>query len=267
MPTKTAVLDIARSQLGYNGTGSSGEPYSKYGDWYGINPGHWCAMFLSWCDDQAGGGSFPKFAYCPNIESWARNNGRWIDKYGDPQVGDICVMDFGLGRASHVGFVEAVYADRVVTLEGNTTDYGQGRTGNSMRRKEHSRSSANVLGYVRPNYSTTPVPPPATKPSGPGTSSTPYPFQLGHRVGYAKAGTKLKGYVRLADGTDSAGQKANIIRLQKALARRGYPLTGTGFFGPETEKAVKAFQKSTKGKVSVSGVVGPRTWKLIGVTK
>ncbi|RIJ76627.1 CHAP domain-containing protein [Nakamurella silvestris] len=266
MATKTAVLDVARSQVGYNGTGTENNPLSKYGDWYGINPGQWCAMFLSWCDDQAGGGSFPKFAYCPNIESWGQNNGRWIDKDGDPQVGDIVVMDYGLGRASHVGFLEAVYDTYIVTLEGNTTDAGQGRTGNSMRRKQHNRNGREIRGYVRPNYSATPPPPAPTPKPGIGMSKTRRAYQLPKGQGYAKAGVKVKGYSRLVDGTGSEGQKANVIRLQKALARKGYPLTGTGFYGPATAAAVLDFQRKTKGKVSPSGAVGPKTWELIGVT-
>ncbi|GAB1512275.1 hypothetical protein [Actinophytocola sp. KF-1] len=54
MTTAKKVIDIAKGQIGYNGTGSSDNPSSKFGKFYGIDPGHWCAMFVSWCFHQAG---------------------------------------------------------------------------------------------------------------------------------------------------------------------------------------------------------------------
>jgi hypothetical protein len=55
-------------------------------------------------------------------------------------------------------------------------------------------------------------------------------------------------------GVLKVGSKgATVIYLQTALA-----LEADGVFGPNTDKAVKAFQ--TKNKLTADGVVGPATW-------
>ena len=45
------LVSVAESQIGYK-TLSNGT--TKYGTWYGIPKGAWCAMFVSWCANQAG---------------------------------------------------------------------------------------------------------------------------------------------------------------------------------------------------------------------
>jgi murein DD-endopeptidase MepM/ murein hydrolase activator NlpD len=55
-------------------------------------------------------------------------------------------------------------------------------------------------------------------------------------------------------GVLKVGSKgASVIYLQTALA-----IEADGVFGPDTDKAVKAFQ--TKNKLTADGVVGPATW-------
>lgn len=48
----TNVVDIAKSQVGYTEIGKKND--NMYGKWYGLNFNPWCAMFVSWCFDQAG---------------------------------------------------------------------------------------------------------------------------------------------------------------------------------------------------------------------
>ncbi len=154
-----ATLKAARSQLGYTGTGTEDAPLSKYGAWYGINPGQWCAMYVSWVLATAG---LPQhietakgFAYCPSGVNFFTARGAYTAKAWDhtPAPGDLAFYDFGLGRASHVGLVEAYTGGGIQTLEGNTTDASIGRTGNCCRRKWHPGDAGYILGYARPDYS------------------------------------------------------------------------------------------------------------------
>lgn len=52
-------------------------------------------------------------------------------------------------------------------------------------------------------------------------------------------------------------QGSDVIALQKKLAGLGFPLKGTGYFGPATDTAVESFQK--RAGLTADGVVGPRT--------
>ncbi|BBH69516.1 hypothetical protein ACTI_62010 [Actinoplanes sp. OR16] len=52
-----------------------------------------------------------------------------------------------------------------------------------------------------------------------------------------------------------------VITLQYLLRARGQTITVDGIFGPKTDAAVRAFQKSRK--LTVDGVVGPNTWSAL----
>ena len=60
------------------------------------------------------------------------------------------------------------------------------------------------------------------------------------------------------------GADGNAVKgLQKALVAAGQACAVDGDFGPGTERAVKAFQ-AARG-LTADGVVGPATWKALGV--
>ena len=66
-----------------------------------------------------------------------------------------------------------------------------------------------------------------------------------------------------SDPTLQEGSKGVAVRgLQRMLLNRGFDVREIdGHFGPNTEKAVKAYQ-SDKG-LDVDGIVGPKTWDAL----
>ncbi len=57
----------------------------------------------------------------------------------------------------------------------------------------------------------------------------------------------------------SEGDSSESLKLwQRQMGKRGYGLTGTGFFGPKTKAAVLDLQK--KAGLNVVGYIGPKTW-------
>jgi hypothetical protein len=151
------LIHIAESQIGYrekrtnsqldNFTANAGSGnFTKYGQWYGMNGQPWCAIFISWCANQAGISTniIPKFASCTIGMNWFKNRGQWADRGSrTPQSGDI--IFFGSGNTSnHVGIVTEVDNLRVHTIEGNTSD--------SVARRSYLLTNTWILGYGITNY-------------------------------------------------------------------------------------------------------------------
>lgn len=144
--TAADVLSVARSQLGYQEASGN---RTKYGAWYGLDGNAWCAMFVSWCAYKAGCAEIiPKHAYTPSGAQWFRDKGQW---HSSPKVGDVVYYEWpGMGRISHVGFVESVRSDgSIVALEGNTNPGGASRTGGGVYRVVRR---SYIAGYGRPKY-------------------------------------------------------------------------------------------------------------------
>ena len=169
------IVAVAKTQLGYHegslaGTSSGSDNYTKYGVWYGnyvgdssFGWGQWCAMFVSWCANQAG---IPNdivyyHAYCPYGVTWFKNQGRWqASAYQGgsyvPKRGDIIYFKNSQGIAGHIGIVDYVSGSTVYTLEGNTSSATYDPNGNVATDKSYALSSSYILGYGIPNYSNTP---------------------------------------------------------------------------------------------------------------
>ncbi len=57
----------------------------------------------------------------------------------------------------------------------------------------------------------------------------------------------------------SEGDSSESLKVwQRQMGKRGYGLTGTGFFGPKTKAAVLDLQR--KSGLNVVGFIGPKTW-------
>ena len=121
-----AIVEIALTQVGNVG----GEPYWS---WWGLGErAEWCAMFVSWCADQAGllnAGAIPKFENCVWGANWFKDNAGWADGSAEPSPGDIIFFDWEPdGYPDHVGIVEKCEGGLVYTIEGNVNDdCAQGR--------------------------------------------------------------------------------------------------------------------------------------------
>ncbi|MDY4747175.1 MAG: CHAP domain-containing protein [Candidatus Fimisoma sp.] len=116
----TDMVMVSASQIGNEG----GELYWR---WYGFSAHvNWCAVFVSWCADQAGlldDGSMPKFAVCDDGIRWFVEKGRWFNRNIEPKPGMIIFFDWdGDGRSDHVGIVEKCEDGLIHTIEGNSND-------------------------------------------------------------------------------------------------------------------------------------------------
>lgn len=152
MPLNT-MLDIARSQLNNDGY--------KYYTWYGFQQRvDWCAIFMSWCADQAGFNlvdpssteldlhNFPRYAtVCDGAYYFQRFNRLHIGQYYGgtyiPKPGDIIFFTWSgstaIGPLDHTGIVESYVNGVLTTIEGNSGDI--------VRRNEWRQDEAWKLAY------------------------------------------------------------------------------------------------------------------------
>ena len=144
------VLAIAESQMGYqestanyvvreDGTTLSG--YTRYGAWYGVPYGDWCAMFTSFCLHYAQVESMPLNSVCA---TWIQELDElgWYQEAGTyaPLPGDLIFFDWNAnGISDHVGFVAEVDEAQLTTIEGNS--------GNQVRRNTYDLTDKTILGY------------------------------------------------------------------------------------------------------------------------
>ena len=149
------VLDKAVSQLNYEETDDNN---TKYGQWYGLNNQPWCAIFVSWCYDQAGlvgkvaAQNKKGFASCDAGLKWFTKQNKLVP-IGDAQEGDIVFFQFDTdAEPDHVGIVaknmKRIQALR--TIEGNTSPNNKGSQSNGGGVYEKKRSYATVMAVVRP---------------------------------------------------------------------------------------------------------------------
>jgi CHAP domain len=118
--TGSAIVRVARSQLG-EAEHPLGSNCTKYGPCE-----EWCALFVAWVWQHAGvamaGGTDP-YAYSGTFYGWvAEHGGRDLGPRARPAPGDAVIYGWGPTESEHIGIVEAVYGDEIVTIEGNFAD-------------------------------------------------------------------------------------------------------------------------------------------------
>lgn len=161
MATASDVLRVAASQIGYSrwtdpeqGT-KFGRWYAKYTGqaWYGNNGVAYCAMFVSWCFNQAGAkaAGLPG-AYCPTMLAAARKAGKVLADKKQAKAGDVVYFDWDGGVTDHVGIVEKNCGSYIQTIEGNTSSGVAGSQSNGGVVARRTRLWSSVCGVVRPDY-------------------------------------------------------------------------------------------------------------------
>ena len=247
------VIDIALAEVGYvekkNGndlydkTANAGaNNYTKYGyEMHNIQPQNmdypaaWCDAFVDWCFYKAYGvGNAKKLLRGDFDDYTVRSAQLYKDKnawYQKPQVGDQ-VFFTNDREICHTGLVYKVGADRVYTVEGNTSsELGVIPNGGCVRLKSYSTNYKRIAGYGRPNYK----------------------MEKDH---YPRVDVDKFPIVRMG-----CSDVNSVITLQNLLYVKGYPVKIDGVFGVETLGAVRKYQLD-HGLV-VDGEVGPITWRWL----
>lgn len=169
------IIGVANTQIGYmegslDGTVQGSNDCTKYGQWYGLNYNPWCAMFVSWCANQAGipVSIIPKHASCDSGMNWFKGRSKWqySPAYGGnytPKISDIIYFGYKLNNgeydSTHVGIVSRVDNTYVYVIEGNSSA--------KVQIVSYKLASSYILGYGTPAYTvSTPNPDPDTYPLG-----------------------------------------------------------------------------------------------------
>lgn len=133
---------------------------TKFGKWYGLNYNPWCAMYVSWCFNEAGlvhlvaASSKKGFASCTYGMKWFAKKGQLIP-IGKAQPGDIVFFNFDNDDtdAEHVGIVIKNDGKYLHTAEGNTVDpKKKGNQANGDGAYYKKRPYSYCMAVARPDW-------------------------------------------------------------------------------------------------------------------
>lgn len=153
------VITIAKKQLGYHDIEDNFKIdekgnkiyYSRYGAWYGIPYGDWCAMFVSFCMYYAGIPQtvMPSSAGCTGWVETFKTLGYYhevkdgvMEEGFTPKSGDLVFFRLPENQtgADHVGFVYQLSENGIKTIEGNTT--------HQVDTRDYKWDNKTIIGYV-----------------------------------------------------------------------------------------------------------------------
>lgn len=235
------VIQVALNEVGYlekatnnmldDKTANAGSNnFTKFGKRRGCNGQPWCDAFVDDCFVQAYGESIAKellhgFSnYTPTSAEYFKKHLQW---YTQPEDGDIIFFKNST-RICHTGIVYAVDKNRVLTIEGNTSDkQGLVPNGGCVAKKSYNLSYARIAGYGRPVY-----------------------YEIDTKNPKLTPPTLQRGDVNVW-----------VKELQEVLVNAGFKMGVDGDFGGKTYQALIAYQ-GLKGLVK-DGICGPKTWATI----
>lgn len=155
MTTAKDIVKLARTFKGYREAPGKKTPF---GAWYGANGQPWCAMFVSYVINHAGGGRLIKgaqtakgFSSCGAGIAFFKKKKAWYPAK-EAQKGDLVFFDWDLdGLQDHVGIVISnnPTTKTLKTIEGNISGTNPANGGGVDVRV---RPYKNVLGVGRPAY-------------------------------------------------------------------------------------------------------------------
>ena len=174
------VLKIAEAEVGYlekasnaqldDKTANAGNKnFTKYArdiakipHFYNFdkNGFEWCTVFVDWCLIQAFGADLTKKMVGYPTDSlgascvWSVKYYKAIGRFSKtPQVGAQIFFGPNADNAYHTGIVYKVDADRVYTIEGNTSGAsGVVSNGGGVSKKSYAKNYSQIVGYGMPKY-------------------------------------------------------------------------------------------------------------------
>ena len=299
--TVDKVLAIAEQEVGYleksskaykadptvldrKTDGAGRDNYTKYGrDMHNVYPSvmdfpaYWCDCFVDWCFYKAYGLATAKSLIGGNFDDYTVASAqKYKDKKAwytsNPQVGDQVFFHNGT-RICHTGLVYKVTESYIYTIEGNTSSSeGVESNGGCVAKKSYKINNSKISGYGRPNYD--------KNGSSNSNSNTQDVIFQEHIKDLQCALNKEYKANLVVDGepgpkTLAATPKLSIsiknkkpetVRaLQILLADAGYVCPADGWFGSNTEKCVKEYQKNVVGLKRPDGIFSAKgkSWKSI----
>ncbi|MBQ9886535.1 MAG: CHAP domain-containing protein [Lachnospiraceae bacterium] len=138
------LIEVAYGQVGYY---RQEDTNTKYGIWYGYPEDAWCAMFVSWCANQAGVSEavINPFFRCANEVEWFKDIDRWREpEEYVPKAGDIIFFNYNSKVANHVGIVTLTDDSQIYCIEGNNDD--------AVNVTIHAADAPYIYGYGIPDY-------------------------------------------------------------------------------------------------------------------
>lgn len=161
--TANDVLNVARGWLGYSeANGKFQEILNVYNSHKPLARGYaikssdeWCDAFVSACAIKAGAVDLIGTEVgCEKHVAIFKQKGIWIEDGSiKPQVGDIILFNWddstqpNDGGSDHIGYVEQVYGNTIVCIEGNK--------GEKVDRRTINVGWGYIRGFARPKYSGT----------------------------------------------------------------------------------------------------------------
>lgn len=132
------IVEIAKSQIGRGETMSDnhGKDVRRYTRGQDVA---WCAGFVSWVLTEAGRLRDSQY-FLSAREYWNMTDKR----VKEPRPGDVICFTRGSGWTGHVGIIEKIEGNKIITIEGNV-----GKFPAKVKRVTYNGHIKNLLGFVR----------------------------------------------------------------------------------------------------------------------